>query len=268
MVTASVPPKRYRAQTVGGSVKDCTFNALGCGTPATSAQPGEDYWSGANQYLESDCLGGFGPTGGAIVTQRRGSIPSSCSALDFIGTQPIGGTALDGRDILSPQGWAHPKRVQTQTYLDYIRYPSDNPCFEFFGSYRRSESQAYVQFINEDTEDMAQNRRNTQIADWTPCTGCTTYRVQRTAGQYSFGYRALQYRINASGCVGTSNIFNVYVDIYSRPYPSTEAYRLDGQLSYQINGSVDGNVQSPWIAVPTITGREILLQGCLVVPGQ
>jgi hypothetical protein len=157
---------------------------------------------------------------------------------------------------------SHPPKNTTSTYKDYV---PDLGCFWDGFGYATSVCGNYFVLSNEDTEDSAMNRKNDTIANWTPVNNnATSYRSTRVADQYDFSYRSLQYRINASGCFGAGNLFNVFVDLYSRPYPSTEAYRLDGQLFYQLNGTVDGNVQSPWIAVPTVTGREVMLQGCLI----
>jgi len=260
---ASLPPRRYRTRSVGGQTNDCYNDGAGlppgCNSPF---QGNKDVWSGAITVSNADCLNGTSPANALYSTTFYSGTPLNCNANVQNPPQLISGNQFDGRAYLSPQGWAHQVKTRTGTFTDWVMSLG---CFEYFGTYRTSEAGVYCQQTQEDTEQLAMERKSGTISNWTACSGpCASWRTKRTTN-FDFGYQELQLRISASPAPNPAQSYYATVQVLSRIQGSSDPFLPAFELNHQFQGVAGGNYVSPWLQWPTETGLEYLGGTCSVI---
>lgn len=229
-VTPSVPPRKFRRKTMGGSL---TLSAA----PPSCLKFGT--WTGV---FSGDCW--FDPVTCVHHPDARMTVTGIC--FNCTG-EPGAGTyvqcGLPGFGGLNPPAEAQLSRVTSN--------PSPGlPCWTGTVSEVLTE---------EDTEGDAMERAAGDSVPWIlaeTCAQVSSYVANRGAGQFQFGFRQAQFGISLAGLV-VGQTYDFTVKFGERVYGTNDPYQYLGR-EYFTSITIDpGDDWSEWIDVPFQRGLEI-----------
>lgn len=180
----SVPPKKYRTQTISGQMKDCYG---GGGSPCSgTAMASVTLWTWLGQYLYSKA--NCGQTNGQIQNtyQDPGSPLCSTTPSTFNSSAsiPAAATVIGGIEGLAPTSSIHKETA--------LRGPS---CVNLGGNHARF-GQAFADLSDEDTIADAAAR-----ATSTPGVACIATTTDRGAGVFTFTFITVEFEIDLTRLV-------------------------------------------------------------------
>lgn len=201
----TIPPKKYRKETLSGSFTGCNTGVAGC---AAAVGGFEFAYSGAYEVDSATCA----ETNNQRQKFYGAASFGTCVVGALISDTPTTETLAAGW-VPAGSGCAGCTLTQTQASRTWT-----------FGGPTCCGTDIYegtVQAIlsEEDTEQDAETRAADAIGAWDGCsdctdTTCTAFRTTRGAGDFDFSFRRVETQVSFSATVG--QVYKVTIKFYSR----------------------------------------------------
>lgn len=249
-VTPSIPPRKFRTLTVGGSLVICNYGNWGV-TPACQLGPhpslnGQytNQYSGAISYNASTCA----------VTDTTQKLQDNANV--YCGDAPsltnVGHVTTSVESVTS--GTALNKTENQTTRFQ----TSDFSCVEggiLHAPYpeRVTTCSSYDELTNEDTEADAIARANALLG-WDSPAKTVALNETRGAGDFSASYVYVEWRAEVTGLMATY-VYSAKARYGRRAYGTSDPFDFfaEGSVSFTATG---GTEYTPWEAIPNESGYE------------
>lgn len=241
----SVPPKRYRTQTLSGSFQEC-FNFSPCAGAPTARYSQRSEFSGTYVYSPTNCT--------ETNTQQRLRYETVTSTDQPC---PPAGALLD---TTTPNRTANLNngdgtRMPATTTATQVTWTGTGVC----SSWTTKTGTMAKTLTDEDTEADAISRANFTWGAWSAVSGpgcggscCLARWELRGAGDFTTTWQEAEWRAVAS--VPNGQHRTIKIDVYRRPFGSG-SYTLFQTLTYFVTGGVD-NTATVSDLVPNERGYE------------
>jgi hypothetical protein len=246
----SIPPKKYRKKSFGGSFLIVRFGLPSCTPPETHRC--DSTFSGQNTIADN----GTETVGGSFTGP--------------IGSGPINGSVAER--LCGPffSGGSDHETV-TKTRRSYAPTAGGNGtgCVNFSGiSFQNSGNEGYDLLTQEDTEEAAMERAVASWGEWTLVgSNCCAGIEPRGPAEFAFGFAQSEFRLRVSGLPGT--IVNLEIKYTRRAFGVGDYVHYYSEYAQQVvpGGGPPGEVAfGEWIEyrVPNESGWQTCFSEVLV----
>ncbi len=251
----SVPPRRFRTQTISGGINECRYLP---GPPECEHVNGFSgqhlsQYHGAFMYDRDTCATGNGQVGQDFFS------PADGSATCLNASNSPGPFTVGVNDPLSLKDPANVSFTQDRTNQIWV---GTGACF----GQSICGGAAQKVLTDEDTENDAENRSVAAIPDWdtsASCSALNAFRTDRTGmDQLSFGYRKLEVQCTFIATIGQT--YRVQINFGRRLLGSSGPY-IDLGMPYVVTlVAATTNPTTDWVDVPNEAGWETKVSSCFV----
>lgn len=250
----SSPPKKYRVQTISGTITFCDWPVDNCSGPTRNSpdSSAHDVYGGSFTYSSTDCSTTNAQTREQYRGQNTGCGGGSLQAT----TQPS--------ENFTPHLFVG--GVTVTSSQTSVTWEADGVCHELFGGSYRQTGTVTKQLSGEDTEFDAIDRANA-MASWSAWSAgssvtCLASIEERSSG-FSFLYQTAEYRITKSGLSPNTN-YDIRFNVLRRTYGGG-SYSFYQTLMVSATTDGSGNL-SYTNEVPSYVGFDSYIENAEVRP--
>ena len=257
----SVPPRKYRTQTLTGYEAYCSSSQTAACPLTTFQSVSSHNYSGSNKYDASTCA----QTNTQNDTVYAGSY-IACGAGTFSSSNALAAAWQLANNVYAlgcgPAGFC---QTLTQTKNTWTSQGCNGTVLHS----AMSDGTAYSQLSDEDQDIDAAKRASGSFASCTYTTpaSCSSYATARGAGQFTFTFRYAQMRLNCSA-LSIGHFYTISIDLVSRTQGTSNAFTYYGSITVQFTATdttYNGSNGAVWIDIPMQDGLEIAADSCAIV---